>query len=237
MLLDRALSGSDRSHVVVTPNVAHVVRLHRDQSLLRTYQRADYMFADGMPIVLAARLLGQPVPGRVTGADLFRSLCADLALAGARAFVLGGHQGEEEIIISRLSQEFPGLVVRVFSPSMDFNWQGPEAAEAIEHIKHFQPSVTFVCLGFPKQEYFAINRAHELPPTLVLCVGAALDFMLGREKRAPLVFRGSGLEWLWRLANNPRRLWRRYLLDAPAFVALLSRALLDKALHQRRAVK
>jgi N-acetylglucosaminyldiphosphoundecaprenol N-acetyl-beta-D-mannosaminyltransferase len=225
MLLHTVFDADRKPTVVVTPNVAHIVRLHREPALLATYRTADYMFTDGMPIVVAARLLRQPVKGRVTGADLFVAMCADLARAKARAFILGGHPGEEQLISHKLSTKYPGLVARAYCPSMTFDWQGSEAENAIRDISQFKPDAVFVCLGFPKQEYFAIKRRSEFPPTLVLCVGAALDFVLEREIRAPYFFRKSGFEWLWRLMTNPRRLWRRYLFDAPAFASLFFREL------------
>ena len=175
-------------------------------------------------MVWASRLLGRSLPGRVTGADLFVALCHEAAAAGRRVFVLGGLPGQEEFLLQRYAQCFPGLQVSIFCPSMAFTPDGPEAHEALARMQKFRPAYVFVCLGFEKQERWALGLGRQLEGGVVLCVGAAQEFALGLKSRAPRWMQTSGLEWLWRLLSNPRQLWRRYLLDAPVFLGLLWRA-------------
>jgi len=219
-----AAATRSRPSVVVTPNVDHFVRLHRRPDLKALYAQADYMFADGMPVVWASRLFGRPLPGRVTGADLFVALCREALHSGRRVFVLGGMPGQEAFLRERYAQVYPGLQVELFCPAFGFDPAGAEARQALERMQQFRPAYVFVCLGFEKQERWAMGLGRELPGGVVLCVGAAQEFALGLKRRAPLWMQRSGLEWLWRLLSNPRQLWRRYLLDGPVFLRLLWQA-------------
>lgn len=221
-LLTRAASGG-AAKVVVTPNVDHLVRLSRDPGFKALYAQADYLFADGMPVVWASRLLGHPLPARVTGADLFVALCRHSAASGQRVFVLGGRPGQEPELLRRYAQVFPGLDVVVCCPSMGFDPEGDEAEAVLRRIQAERPAFIFVCLGFGKQERWALRHAHRLGSGLLVCVGAAQEFALGLKQRAPRWMQRSGLEWLWRLASDPAHLWRRYLVQGPLFLGLLWR--------------
>lgn len=213
----------EAAKVVVTPNVDHIVRLERDRALKRAYARADFIFADGMPLVWFSRLIGRPLPERVTGADLMTALCRRLAAQGRKVAVLGGKPGQEAELLERFGQRYPGLVVDVVCPSMAFDPLGAEAEASAKLISDLRPDVVFVGLGMPKQELWALHFASRLPAGLVMCTGAAMSYALGMDRRAPVPLQKLGLEWLWRLAVNPRKLWRRYLLDDPRFLLLCLR--------------
>lgn len=222
--LTRAAASDARpATVVVTPNVDHLVRLDRaSPEFLALYKSADAIFADGMPLVWASRLFGQtPLPGRVTGADLFVTLAQRAAELKLPIFVIGGMPGEESMLSAALTARFPGLQAEVFSPSMQFAPEGVEGQEALHRIALSQPAIVFVCLGMPKQETWAIKHRDHISASLVMCVGAALEFALGQKRRAPMWMQRSGLEWLWRLVSEPRRLWRRYLVQSVRFIRLL----------------
>lgn len=205
------------ARIVVTPNVDHVVRLHRDPRFQGAYAQAHYRFADGMPLVWASRWLGSPLPARVTGADLTTQLCQLASTSGWRVVVVGGHPGEETMLCERLQASYPGLQVDILSPSMGFDPEGAEAQALSARVSALAPDVVFVCLGAPRQEAWAARLAPQLGGGLVLCVGAAIRFAIGLDRRAPRWMQQAGLEWLWRLASNPRALWRRYLRDDPYF--------------------
>jgi N-acetylglucosaminyldiphosphoundecaprenol N-acetyl-beta-D-mannosaminyltransferase len=207
--------------VVVTTNVDHVVRLERDPELKALYASADYTFADGMPVVWASRLLGTPLPERVTGADLFVALCRHSVSSGQRVFVLGGRPGQERLLRDRYAKRFPGMDVVVCCPPMNFDPEGPEAEAIVKTIRACQPDFIFVCLGFEKQERWALRHVRRFDSGVIVCVGAAQEFALGLKRRAPRWMQDSGLEWLWRLTSDPVHLWRRYLLQAPVFLWLL----------------
>lgn len=211
------------ARVVVTPNVDHLVRLSRTPEFQQRYRTADFIFADGMPVVWASRLLGQPLPERVTGADLFVAICEQAVKRQWRVALLGGQPGTEIELAQRFSQYYPGLDIHIIAPSMQFDPYGKEGHQVAHAIGNLQPHVVFACLGMPKQENWALHYAPGMPAGIILCVGAAMEFALGIKKRAPRLFQRIGLEWLWRLLSNPGRLWRRYLVDDPAFVKLVWR--------------
>lgn len=225
-LLQVAQERGHPSKVVVTPNVDHMVKLDRAAEFKKLYATSDYIFADGMPVVWASKLGRQTLPGRVTGADLFVALCRDGAQQQLSIFVLGGMPGQEETLRAGFARVYPGLKTEIFCPSMQFSTDSAEGAEAARRIQAARPHILFVCLGMPKQEQFALHyrehyRQDNVP--LILCVGAAMEFALGQKKRAPLWMQKSGLEWLWRLASEPRRLWQRYTVQGAKFLGLLWR--------------
>lgn len=208
------------AHVVVTPNVDHIVRLERQPDLKALYRQADYIFADGMPIVWASRLLGKPLPERVTGADLFVAMCSYAVSKKWRVVLLGGRPGDEAALQQRFSERYPGLDITIIAPSMQFDPAGPEGQHAAERVREMAPNLVFVCLGLPKQERWALHYAPSLHGGVIMCVGAAMEFALGMKSRAPRSFQRLGLEWLWRLLSDPKHLWRRYLVDDPWFAVI-----------------
>ena len=226
-LLQAAKQGSGRPKVVVTPNVDHIVRLDAQAEFKQLYKTADYIFADGMPVVWASCLSSTRLPERVTGADLFVSLCESAASEQLRIFILGGMPGQEAELISDFARFYPGLQVTLLCPSMQFTTDGDEANAAMRQIIDLQPHFVFVCLGMPKQELFAFRLRKELPAgvhaLVVMCVGAAMEFALNKKKRAPLWMQKTGFEWLWRLLSEPRRLWQRYTVQGSKYGGILLR--------------
>lgn len=212
-----------KARVVVTVNVDHVVRLDKDRLMKQRYASADFIFADGMPIVWSSRWLDRALPGRVTGADLFVALCQQAALTGKSIFVLGGMPGEESLLTAHYARAYPGLKVHLLCPSSNFDPEGAEGDAAAALIKQLLPDFIFVCVGFPKQERWALRHAPDFSSGIILCAGAAQEFALGLKKRAPLWVQNAGLEWLWRLATHPCKLWRRYLLQGPNFIPIVVR--------------
>lgn len=232
LLSAAATDATGAARVVVTPNVDHLMRLERMPQFRTRYAQADFIFADGMPLVWASRMLGASLPERVTGADLFVAMCRQAVAHRWRVALLGGRPGTEADLVARFQHSFPGLHIDIIAPSMQFDPDGEEGQEAAERIAAMQAQVVFVCLGMPKQEEWALRHAAALPGGVALCVGAAMEFAIGLQQRAPLWVQRSGLEWLWRLASQPRRLWRRYLIDDPKFLALCWREW-----RQRRALR
>jgi N-acetylglucosaminyldiphosphoundecaprenol N-acetyl-beta-D-mannosaminyltransferase len=206
---------------VVTPNVDHLV-LYRESEAFRTAcDEASLRLADGMPIVWASRLLGRPLRARVAGSDLFPALCAMAARDGHRVFLLGGAAGVAERAATRLAARFPGLrVAGAYAPSDRFEPEGEAADAAVRAVNSARPALLFVALGTPKQELWVHHHWSRLDATAVLCCGAAFDFVAGIQIRAPGWMQRAGLEWLWRLAHDPARLWRRYLVRDAAFVGI-----------------
>jgi N-acetylglucosaminyldiphosphoundecaprenol N-acetyl-beta-D-mannosaminyltransferase len=219
-MVERALARGLRGYIV-TPNVDHVV-LYRESEAFRTAcNGAALRLADGMPIVWASRLLGRPLRARTAGADLFPALCQMAAARGHTVFLLGGAAGVAEQAAIRLTGRLPGLrIAGVHAPPDRFDSKGEAAEAAVRAVNSARPSLLFVALGTPKQELWVEHHWKRLDVGVALCCGAALDFVAGVQIRAPVWMQRAGLEWLWRLAREPGRLWRRYLVRDAAFVGI-----------------
>lgn len=209
-----------RARIVVTPNVDHIVRLDVQPEFKRLYATSDYLFADGMPIIWASRLFGTPLPGRVTGADLLPALCDRARASGGKAVFVGGRPGQEAQITKGLNQRFPGLDFTLIVPSMSFDPTGAEGDTVAQRVRELAPDLIFVCLGMPKQERWAMANAASMPGGLMLCVGAAIEFATGMQRRAPKWMQRTGLEWVYRILQDPGRMWRRYLVDDRRFIGI-----------------
>lgn len=209
-----------RSRIVVTPNVDHIVRLDTQPEFKQQYRKADFLFADGMPIIWASRLFGKPLPGRVTGADLLPALCDRARVSGRKAVFVGGRPGQDAQLMEGLSRRFPGLDFTLMIPSMTFDPTGAEGEEIAQRVRALVPDLIFVCLGMPKQERWAMAYAGTMPGGVMLCVGAAIEFAAGMQKRAPKWMQRTGSEWIWRILQDPGRMWRRYLVDDRRFISI-----------------
>lgn len=201
-----------RTAQITTVNADFVVNSLHDPELRRILQEADMSTADGMPLVWASRLLGGPLPGRVTGADMVPALATRAAAKGYSMFFFGARPGIAAKAADLLQQRNPGLkVVGVYSP--------PPASvldmdrTAVELIKAAQPDILLVALGNPKQEKWIRMHAPELRVPIAIGIGGTLDMIVGVTKRAPAWMQKTGLEWIYRMAQEPRRLVKRYLHD------------------------
>jgi N-acetylglucosaminyldiphosphoundecaprenol N-acetyl-beta-D-mannosaminyltransferase len=175
-----------------------------------------------MPIVWASRLLGRPLPARVAGSDLLPELCHAAAVRGYTVFLLGGAAGVPERAAARLRARFPRLRIaghhappEGFAPD-----EGAAAAAAVAAVNAAKPALLFVGLGAPKQELWVHRHWSRLDATVAVCCGAAIDYAAGAQVRAPVWMQRAGAEWVWRLAREPGRLWRRYLVQDAAFVGI-----------------
>jgi N-acetylglucosaminyldiphosphoundecaprenol N-acetyl-beta-D-mannosaminyltransferase len=208
---------------LVTPNVDHVVRLNRLGAELpdvaNAYHQADYCICDSKILALLARWRGVRLPV-LPGSDLSEILLRERVSQGDRIAIVGG---DEEMHAS-LQARFPELQFVQHCPPMGLMQNAPARTAAAEFIAHQKARYAFICVGSPQQELIAAEAAG-IPGSrgLGLCVGAALNFLTGKEKRAPRLARRFGLEWAHRLLSNPRRMWRRYLVEAPEIFLLAYR--------------
>ncbi len=234
--VDRVIgyAASDSAHLVFTPNVDHVVQLQRDGEFSRAYGKATLLLADGAPIVLMSRLTGSGLPARVTGADLLPSVCRRAAKLGLRVFILGGAPDVLLSGMARLSKSCPGLQIDGYSPEFGFEQDPIRAEEVARYVGKAGAHIVFCCLGAPKSEKWLASMQHELGSGVVLSVGAAIDFAAGGRRRAPVLVQRLGMEWLFRLLQEPRRLWRRYLVQDRHFMFLAAREILRKFRRRRR---
>lgn len=220
-VLDRLAGGG----VVVTPNVDHLMKLQRDRAFFDVYRRADLKVCDSQILMFAARLLGTPLPEKISGSDLFpafyRRFAADpqmtIALLGAGEGVAAQAATKINTTVGRR------MVVDAISPSYGFETDLEECEAIIARLNASGATVLAVGLGAPKQELWIAKWRHRLPHVRVfLPIGATLDFEAGTLARAPRWMSDAGLEWAYRLACEPRRLWKRYVGDALPFLRLIA---------------
>lgn len=198
---------------------AHGVMESRHDTALRViHNRAGLVTPDGMPLVWMARLLGHPRTRRVYGPDLMRALSALSAERGYRQFYYGGNPGVAEDLAAILSETYPGLAVAgTLSPPFR-PLTAEEDAAIVAQINAARPDIVWVGLSTPKQERWMAGHAGRLDAPVMIGVGAAFDFLAGKKAQAPLWMQRNGLEWLFRLCQEPRRLSRRYLWIVPGFL-------------------
>jgi N-acetylglucosaminyldiphosphoundecaprenol N-acetyl-beta-D-mannosaminyltransferase len=210
--------GGVHQHVVV--NVDKIVKLQSDAQLRRAILDCDLINVDGQPIVWASRLLGRPLKVRVTGTDLFDALVARSAQRGWRPFLLGATQEVVEKAAQVLMKKHPALQLAGWRNGY---WSAEEEKNVVAEIRKANPDILFVGMSSPKKEIFLARWKSELRVPFVMGVGGTFDVVAGKVKRAPLWMQRSGLEWLYRLLQEPRRMWRRYLVEDMAFFPLVWR--------------
>jgi N-acetylglucosaminyldiphosphoundecaprenol N-acetyl-beta-D-mannosaminyltransferase len=211
--------GTGERHYVCVTGVHGVMESQKDPTLMAIHNGSGLVTPDGMPMVWAAHWAGQSSVERVYGPDLMIRLSMEAANLGWRVFLYGGKPGVPELLESRLRARIPGLnVVGVLSPPFR-SLSETERIEERETINRAKPDLVWVGLSTPKQEkWMAANVAH-LSAKVLIGVGAAFDIHAGLSPQAPQWMQRVGLEWLFRLGREPRRLWRRYLYNNPRFVA------------------
>jgi N-acetylglucosaminyldiphosphoundecaprenol N-acetyl-beta-D-mannosaminyltransferase len=214
-----------RCQYVVTPNVDHVVMLQEQAGLREAYQSAGLVLVDGAPVLWSSRLLGQPVPERVAGSDLVPALFdAVTTERPLTVFLLGAAPGVAERAAANIQRRWPGVrVVDCYSPPLGFEHDEAENSRILERIALADPDVLVVGLGAPKQELWVSRHRGRIQAKAALCVGATIDFLAGEKARAPRWMQLIGLEWLHRVATEPRRLFKRYARDAWIFPQLVVR--------------
>lgn len=209
----RGFLRSGKSNQIVTVNLDFVAIARRDEGFRETLNSAEMAVADGMPLVWVSRLGEQPVPQRLTGVDLVDECCRVAVETDTSIFLLGAGPGVADTAADTLRKRFPGLrVVGVYAPPF-----GPLTDEENEHIiqlvRAARPDFLFVALGAPQQDVWIRNNRDRLDVPVCMGIGCVLDLLAGVVSRAPNWMQDSGLEWLFRLAQEPARLWRRYIVD------------------------
>jgi N-acetylglucosaminyldiphosphoundecaprenol N-acetyl-beta-D-mannosaminyltransferase len=211
-----------RGGTVYTPNVDHIVQAEHDEAFRAVYDRATLSLVDGTPVLWAARLLGTPLPEKLSGSDMFEPLLERAVQEQMRVVLLGGGPGVAELAAKNLREQMPGLqVVDTLAPRLGLSATDEEHA-CVERLARAKADLIFVCLGAPKQEFFSDRNLRALAPAVLVCFGAAVDFAAGTVPRAPAWVSRVGLEWAFRLGREPRRLAARYLLRDPEFLKIVA---------------
>lgn len=199
---------------VVTPNVDHIVRLEIDEDLRKVYENADLVLADGKPLIWISKLYGNPIKEKISGSDLFPEICKLAEKNRYSMYFLGAKEGVAEKAARNLKEKYANLdICGYYSPPFGFENDENELTRIIADIKRKNPAILIVALGCPKQEKFIYNYYNILEVPISLGLGATLDFEAGSIKRAPKWMSNYGLEWLYRITQDPKRLIKRYLID------------------------
>jgi N-acetylglucosaminyldiphosphoundecaprenol N-acetyl-beta-D-mannosaminyltransferase len=215
--------------MVFTPNVDHIVLADENERFRRAYGAADLSLVDGMPVLWASHLVGPALPEKISGSDLVRPLLDRARRNGWRVYLFGGAKGAAARAAERLCADLPGLIIVGWDDQRVQIDPDPADRDAIvSGISALRPDLVLVALGAPKQEIWMHDNLSALRPAVLVAVGATLDFIADFVKRAPRWMSRVGLEWLFRLTQEPRRLARRYLLRDPRFLWILARTLLEK---------
>ena len=214
-----------KSGVLITPNVDHLMKLQKDREFYDIYQQAEYITVDSQIVNLSMKFLGTPVKEIITGSDFFPSFYNfHKDNADIKAFLLGAGPGVAEkalhIINKKVGRE---IIVGEYSPSFGFEENEDECNKITQIINSTPANVLVVGVGAPKQEKWIYKYKDQLKNIKIfLAIGATIDFEAGNIKRAPKIFQKLALEWLYRLMKEPKRLWRRYIIeDFPFFFLIL----------------
>jgi N-acetylglucosaminyldiphosphoundecaprenol N-acetyl-beta-D-mannosaminyltransferase len=215
---------------IVTPNLDQLRLSHRRPELREIFHSADLVVADGMPLVWAARLRGTPLPERVAGSDLVWSMAELAAASGAPLFLLGGNPGAAEGAAEKLVELYPGLeIAGTHCPPFGFEAEPAQVSAIGSMLAASKAKIVFVALGYPKQEQLIGELLGDLPEAWFIGCGISLSFISGDVARAPRWMQRTGLEWVYRLIREPRRLASRYLLhDLPFTLVLFGSALRER---------
>lgn len=210
--------------IVITPNVDHLMKVQKDYEFYRIYQLADYIICDSQILFYAAQLLGTPLKEKLCGSDFFPALCNyHKDNPDFRVFLLGGNERSVKIAEHNLNQKAEReIVAGVYSPPFGFEKNELECQKIADIVNQSGANVLAVGVGAPKQEKWIYKNKYRMPGVdIYLGIGATIEFEAGTLDRAPLWMRESGFEWLYRLLKEPKRLWKRYLVESLPFFGLL----------------
>jgi len=205
-----------RQHVVV--NVAKIVEMRNDPYLREIVSSCDLINADGMPVVWASRLLGNPLPSRVAGVDLFQNLVKLCAEKEYRPFFFGAREWVVEKVVEKFKERHPGLDMAGYRNGYYSEEEEPEIAEM---IRDSRADMLFVGFSSPRKEKFLNRWMPTMQVPFCMGVGGGFDIVAGRTKRAPVWMQKTGLEWCYRIYQEPRRMWKRYAKTNPVFVGMV----------------
>lgn len=211
-------SDSFTQHCVI--NVAKLVHMRRDPELRASVSSCDIINIDGMGVVLGARFLGHPVSERVAGVDLFHELLVMSAANGFPVFLLGATDEVVSATACKMQSLHPSLVIA----GMHHGYFWNDEVAVVEKVRLSGAKLLFVAITSPRKENFINRWRDQLGVNFVMGVGGTFDVVAGKVRRAPVLLQKSGLEWLYRMIQEPRRMWRRYLTTNVAFAVLLAQA-------------
>jgi N-acetylglucosaminyldiphosphoundecaprenol N-acetyl-beta-D-mannosaminyltransferase len=219
---------SKKPHYIAVVNVAKLIKVRFDPELKKSILAADLIGVDGVPILWASQLLGTPLPGRVNGTDLMYKLLEKGDSKGYRIFFFGAKEEVLQRVLEVVRKDYPGVKIAGFHHGY---FTSAEESAILSKIREAQADILFMAFGTPKKELWVKRYLDSMGVPVVHGVGGSFDVLAGVIPRAPLWMQRMGLEWLFRLSQEPRRMWRRYLVTNTLFIILLLLAWLR---HQLR---
>lgn len=230
-LVDQAVRSKRRLQIGVV-NAAKIVNMQRDEELRADVLSSDIVFADGMAVVWASRLLGKRLPERVAGIDLMMGMLEQGKAAGYRVYCLGASPDVLGRVVDRIRREYAGVTV---VGSHHGYFTADEEAAVAKDIADTQPDILFIAMTSPKKERFLSKWSRQLDVSVCHGVGGSFDVVAGYVQRAPEAWQRLGLEWLYRVKQEPGRLWKRYLTTNSAFAVMVGSAFVKQQLSRFRS--
>ncbi|MHA7289668.1 WecB/TagA/CpsF family glycosyltransferase [Arthrobacter sp. MDT3-24] len=214
--------------LVVTANVDQAIDLRRSQDLWTAYKNASLRTLDGMPLVWMARMIGASGATRQTGADMLMKCVAASHERKWQVVILGGADEANDLAVGNLRKAYPQAALTGVKLAYSTGFDSVGLKPMLTRLADLKPDLVFVCLGSPKQEQFFLALRAVLAPAIYIGAGAAVDFASGKKSRAPLWLQTLGMEWTWRLIQEPRRLAHRYLVKGLAIATITYNTLRKK---------
>lgn len=207
---------------IVTPNLDHIVILEKDKEFAQVYKNADLILADGKPLIWISKHIKNPIKEKISGSDYFPELCKMCAEKGYSIFILGAAEGVAAKAAENLCSKIQGLKISgTYSPPIGFEKNQQELKKISDMLTSVKPDVLAVSLGSPKGEKYLYHHMEEYGIPLGISIGATIDFEAGNVKRAPKWMSDHGLEWLFRITQDPKRLIKRYWKDFVGIVPIM----------------
>lgn len=210
---------------VVTPNAEIGIECRNNHELLDIVNRSTLVLPDGISVKIAAKIIGAPITQKVAGIEFSEGMCAELAKREGSIFLFGAKPGVADTAAEKLCEKYPGLRI---AGSRNGYFSEDEELQIVQQIKDANPDLLLVCLGAPKQEFFIDKYKEQLPDCVMVGAGGSIDVFAGTAKRAPKIFIKLGLEWLYRLCKEPKRIKRMIKLPLYIWYALLWKMKGDK---------
>jgi N-acetylglucosaminyldiphosphoundecaprenol N-acetyl-beta-D-mannosaminyltransferase len=223
-LVSERIKAGQRGYLC-TVNVAILMMMRQDPRLQRFVDNAAMVVADGQPLIWGSRMLKRRLPERVAGVELVERLCERAAREGFGVYLLGGKREVVEKVAERFQAQFPGLRLSGVDDGYFTDAQAKDRAEAVARSG---AKILIAAMGVPRQEWFIEEHWDRLGVPFAIGVGGSFDVLAGLRARAPVLIQRIGLEWMFRLAQEPGRLWKRYLVTNAQFLYLMSRELISR---------
>lgn len=216
--IENFLKSRDKYYAIFTPNTDFIIQAIKDKQFKNILNSADLLIPDGKPLVWASRFLGKPLKMKVSGSEVFFRICEKASTLGYKIFLMGAKDNVANKAKRNLEENYPGIkIVGTYSPPFGFEKNKKELHKIINMLLVSEADILIVGLGTPKQEKFIFSYKKNYRIPLSIGVGASIDFAAGTKKMPPRRIKKVGFAWLWRLLEEPKRLWKRYLIEDMKF--------------------